>query len=122
MKTIVLFLSLLFASLLFIGMPDTVAAQAPPGVYEIKARHSDKCLDVPGSSRADGTHIIQYTCNHTTNQIWKIYEGPTGYHTIRANHSDKCLDVPRSSTENDTGVIQFNAIILKSTMADHQFA
>lgn len=107
MKTKVFVLNVLFLSLFFIGMQVELNAQVLPGEYEIKARHSGKCLDVPGSSRANGIGIIQYTCNRTTNQVWKINEGPAGYYTIRAKHSGKCLDVSRSSAENGAEILQF---------------
>lgn len=84
---------------------DTLALN---GEYEVVARHSGKCLDVPGSSTANGTNIIQFTCNHTTNQRWEISEGPSGYHYIIPKHSGKCLDVAGSSTGDRALVIQYN--------------
>ena len=77
------------------------------GIYEIRAMHSDKCLDVPHSCNKDEVEIIQYRCNNTTNQRWKITEGPDGYYEIRAMHSDKCLDVPKSSTADGVRIIQY---------------
>ena len=39
------------------------------GYYQLKARHSGKCLDVYGRSTADGANMIQWTCNSSnTNQ------------------------------------------------------
>ena len=43
--------------------------QSPtPGQFNVVAKHSSLCLDVPGSEQAPGTAIIQYTCNTAVNQ------------------------------------------------------
>ncbi len=38
------------------------------GYYRFVARHSGKCLDVPGSSTAESLQLQQYTCNNTNAQ------------------------------------------------------
>lgn len=40
--------------------------------YEIRAMHSDKCLDVPNSSKASGVQLIQYQCFGTNNQRYRL--------------------------------------------------
>ncbi|MFF4268574.1 family 43 glycosylhydrolase [Streptomyces sp. NPDC001536] len=40
--------------------------------YTITNRNSGKCLDVAGSSTADGANVQQYTCNGGNNQKWRI--------------------------------------------------
>jgi len=42
------------------------------GYYRFIARHSGKCLDVPGSSTADGVQLQQYTCNGTAAQSFRL--------------------------------------------------
>ena len=69
------------------------------GVYEVKAAHSDKWLDVPHSSLEDSANIIQFSCTNATNQQWRFVR-KSGYYEISAVHSGKCLDVPRSSQAN----------------------
>ena len=76
------------------------------GVYEIRAVHSDKCLDVPRSSLADNSSIIQFNCTNARNQQWR-FVSKSGYYEISAVHSGKCLDVPRSSQVNRTELIQY---------------
>ena len=49
------------------------------GVYEVRAVHSDKCLDVPRSSRDDGSNIIQFNCTNATNQQWRLVQ-KAGYY------------------------------------------
>ncbi|MGQ4483973.1 ricin-type beta-trefoil lectin domain protein [Streptomyces sp. SAS_276] len=53
-----------------------------------------KCLDVAGSSSADGAAVQTYDCNGTAAQQWTV--GSDG--TIRA--LGKCLDVTGNSTAN----------------------
>ncbi|SNS25990.1 Ricin-type beta-trefoil lectin domain-like [Streptosporangium subroseum] len=43
---------------------------ATGGHYQLKARHSCKCLDIVNASTADGADIQQYTCGGGTNQQW----------------------------------------------------
>lgn len=45
---------------------------ATPTSYTLVNRNSGKCLDVNGSSTADGADILQWTCNGGSNQKWKI--------------------------------------------------
>ena len=76
------------------------------GVYEMRAVHSDKCLDVPRSSRSSGANIIQYDCTNATNQQWR-FRRTSGFYEISAVHSGKCLDVPGSSQANRVELIQY---------------
>lgn len=46
------------------------------GYYHFVARHSGKCLDVPGSSTADSVQLIQYTCNGTGAQSFRLVTQP----------------------------------------------
>ncbi|MGC4771798.1 RICIN domain-containing protein [Micromonospora sp. DT44] len=42
------------------------------GYYRIVNRSSGKCLDVPGASTADSVQLIQYTCNGTAAQSFRL--------------------------------------------------
>jgi glucosylceramidase len=42
------------------------------GFYRFVSRHSGKCLDVPRSSTADGVKLVQYTCNGTGAQAFRL--------------------------------------------------
>jgi subtilisin family serine protease len=42
------------------------------GYYRVVARHSGKCLDVPGASTADSVQLQQWTCNATNAQSFTI--------------------------------------------------
>jgi mannan endo-1,4-beta-mannosidase len=41
-------------------------------LYKIVSQSSGKVLDVPGSSKTDGTKIQQFTDNGGTNQHWRV--------------------------------------------------
>lgn len=70
------------------------------GYYEIKAKHSGKCLDVGRSSQSSNAKIIQYPCNNTTNQHWMVKKTVLGVYEIKVKHSGKCLSIPNLSTNN----------------------
>ncbi len=42
------------------------------GYYHFVSRHSGKCLDVPGASTADSVQLVQYTCNGTGAQSFRL--------------------------------------------------
>lgn len=46
------------------------------GYYHFVARHSGKCLDVPGSSSDDWVQLIQYSCNGTGAQSFRLVAQP----------------------------------------------
>ncbi|MFD8972875.1 MULTISPECIES: endo-1,4-beta-xylanase [unclassified Streptomyces] len=58
-----------------------------PGAGQIKGVASGRCLDVPGSSTADGTQLNLWDCNNRTNQQWTY----TTAGELRV-YGDKCLD------------------------------
>jgi hypothetical protein len=42
------------------------------GFYEIRARHSSKCLDVANASTTHAADVIQGTCSGGANQKWRF--------------------------------------------------
>jgi trehalose utilization protein/ricin-type beta-trefoil lectin protein len=42
------------------------------GYYHFVNRNSGKCLDVPAASTADGVQLVQYTCNGTAAQSFRL--------------------------------------------------
>ena len=44
------------------------------GFYELRARHSNKCLDVPGSSIEQGVVLQQWDCNGTGAQSFRFVQ------------------------------------------------
>src|SRR5262245_31559939 len=59
----------------------------PPGVYEIVARHSDKCLSTRGTSLNDGAQANQWACIGEPNQRWSVEPLDAGYYRIVSKHS-----------------------------------
>ena len=80
---------------------------ATPGLYQLVASHSQKCLDVPEWSLNDGIPVIQWTCNGGDNQTWSLEAASDGYSRLVARHSGKCLDVSGVSTEDRADIIQW---------------
>jgi hypothetical protein len=46
------------------------------GDYKLVARHSGRCLDVPGASTGDGPQLQQYGCNGTGAQTFHLVQQP----------------------------------------------
>jgi glucosylceramidase len=46
------------------------------GLYELVARNSGKCLDVPGGSTSSGTQLQQWTCTGAANQAFALVAQP----------------------------------------------
>jgi trehalose utilization protein/ricin-type beta-trefoil lectin protein len=44
----------------------------PAGTYHFVNRNSGKCLDVPGASATDGVQLVQYACNGTAAQSFRL--------------------------------------------------
>ena len=42
------------------------------GFFRLVARHSGRCLDVPGQSTANGLQLQQWDCNGTVAQAWRL--------------------------------------------------
>lgn len=70
------------------------------------ARHSGKCLNVPGWSTASGTRLIQFTCGTgQANERFRGVTAPGGYMLQNVN-SGKCVTVPGASLTPGTAVTQ----------------
>src|SRR5262249_3731310 len=85
---------------------DLVAAIGAGKTFDIQARHSGKCLDVPGGSRADGTRVQQWECLEVPNQHWQFIAVEKGWVKIVNVHSGKCLQVEGAARENGARVVQ----------------
>lgn len=78
-----------------------VAAGGTPlaaGEYTIQSAHSGKCIDVPGSSTADGAKLQQWTCNGTGAQRFRVVELGGGSFEIVNTNSNRAFDVEGVST------------------------
>lgn len=75
---------------------------------EITSRHSGLCLDVDGSSTADGGNVQQWTCTGGANQHWELQDVGGGYVEIVNRNSGLCLDVNEWSTADGANVQQWS--------------
>lgn len=84
---------------------DTGAAGAHT-VVKIRAKHSGKCLDVEGASRANGAKVIQWDCHGGANQKWRLVRVHGGF-LVKSVNSGKCMDVKEGRTASGTPLIQW---------------
>jgi hypothetical protein len=68
---------------------------------------SGKCLDVSGSSTANGAKIQQWGCNGTNAQSFTLEDRGGGAYRVRNASSNKCLDVTDGGTSDGTKVQQY---------------
>lgn len=77
-----------------------------PTTSRLQARHSSKCMDVPGASNASGTGLVQWACNSGANQQWAADDLGNGYVRLKAAHSGMCADIASQSTSNGAAIVQ----------------
>ncbi|MEV6332647.1 RICIN domain-containing protein [Streptomyces sp. NPDC051909] len=58
------------------GIPQQVARPEVGKYYQIRARHSGKCLDVAYMSKDHGADVIQGDCWNGANQLWRFVPAP----------------------------------------------
>ncbi|MFE1754472.1 ricin-type beta-trefoil lectin domain protein [Streptomyces anandii] len=73
-----------------------------PVVVEVHAA-KDKCLDVQGGKKDNGTPVQVYKCNGTAAQKWLLYGSEQSLHLRNVNAS-KCLDVAGNNAANGTKI------------------
>ncbi|WP_405717980.1 family 43 glycosylhydrolase [Streptomyces sp. NBC_01537] len=81
---------------------------ATPTAYTITNRNSGKCLDVSGSSTADGADVIQYTCNGGANQKWRIEDQANDTSRLVNVATGKVLDTANCGTADGTNLQQWS--------------
>lgn len=77
-------------------------------IYQVKARHSGKVLDVATNSTANGALVNQWTYAGAANQKWKIESTGDGYYKITAMHSNKVLDIVGGSVNENIAAHQWD--------------
>jgi hypothetical protein len=66
---------------------------APPVGAVVRGVGSNRCLDVPNSSSANGTQVQIWDCNGGANQSWNLTSGKQ-----LQVYGNKCLDVTGAAT------------------------
>jgi hypothetical protein len=95
------------------GLSGCVRQAPPPAAdrtYELVAAHSRQCLDVEGSSSADGAQVLQWTCGGQANQQWRVVDSPGGGVRLIARHSGKCLSAAGADPDNLEAVVQESCV------------
>ncbi|GBU21513.1 hypothetical protein R80B4_01406 [Fibrobacteres bacterium R8-0-B4] len=77
------------------------------GAYTIKNVKSGKVIDVPRSSKDNGTELTIYAGGGTANQKWNVTPNVDGYVSIKNVNSGLAMDVPKNSAANGTKIIQY---------------
>ncbi|MCE4557811.1 RICIN domain-containing protein [Pelomonas cellulosilytica] len=77
-----------------------------PAGGTLQARHSSKCLDVPGFSSSSGTALVQWNCSGGANQQWSFEAAGGGWSRVKISHSGQCLDIASQSTAGGVALIQ----------------
>jgi hypothetical protein len=78
----------------------------PNTQYKICNKTSGKCLDVAGSSTANGAQIVQRTYGSAPSQKWTISPGAPGKYKILNVNSGRSIDMTRESLANGTVLVQ----------------
>ncbi|MFJ3303528.1 ricin-type beta-trefoil lectin domain protein [Streptomyces sp. NPDC086549] len=73
-----------------------------PTVIEVHAA-KDKCLDVQGGKKDNGTPVQVYTCNGSAAQKWVLWGGEDSLHLENVN-ALRCLDVAGNNAANGTKI------------------
>jgi len=86
---------------------DAIQAPIAAGDYTLHTQVSGKCLDVSGSSTADGAKVQEWSCNGTHAQVFHVIPTDNGYYRIVNINSDKALDIRDVSTQENAPLQQW---------------
>jgi GH43 family beta-xylosidase len=71
--------------------------------YSVVNRDGEKCLEVQGSSTADGAQLQQSTCNNGPNQQWSLDYLANGYYRLLNRNSGKALEAAGGPSATQEG-------------------
>jgi GH43 family beta-xylosidase len=80
---------------------------ATPTSYRLVNRNSGKCLEVAGSSTADGGNIQQWACNIGNNQRWRIEDLGDDTNRLVNVGSGRVMDVANCGTGDGVDIRQW---------------
>lgn len=90
----------------------SLGSGANAGKYNLKYKHSGKCLDVENGSTASGARVIQNTCNSASasqklalDTVASAASSPLP-RVLRFQHSNLCLIVKNQGTASGTAIVQ----------------
>ena len=86
-KWAILFIMVSFSGIMYVNVAE--AARLLASNVELRGNYG-KCLDIRGPSKANGTDVQLYECQHVPQQRWDIWDNGE----IRSRWADnKCLDI-----------------------------
>lgn len=89
---------------------DAVALSLVAGDYVLRSVANNKCVDISGSSTADGAKVQIWDCNGTGAQRFNIAPTSDGYWKIINVNSGKGLDIQGASTDANAPVHQWSYV------------
>ncbi len=97
------------AAVLAVALPSQAASTpAAGGVYTLVPGASGKCIEVPGTSTANGTLLTQAACvAGATRQQWQVVVSGSGYGLVNVG-SGKCVDVPSGAVTSGLQLQQYS--------------
>ncbi|MGC9541351.1 family 43 glycosylhydrolase [Streptomyces sp. UG1] len=81
---------------------------ATPTSYTLVNRNSGKCLDVSGGNTADGTNILQWSCNGGANQKWRVEDLGDDTNRLVSVATGKVMDTAECSAADGAGIRQWS--------------
>ncbi|MFF8189896.1 family 43 glycosylhydrolase [Streptomyces bobili] len=76
--------------------------------YTVRNRNSGKCLEVAGSSAADGANVQQYACNGGANQRWRLEDQGDDTSRLVNVATGKVMDTADCSTADGADLRQWS--------------
>ncbi|MFT5759599.1 MAG: hypothetical protein ACI9LM_004366 [Alteromonadaceae bacterium] len=99
----------------FLKKTGNAALPADPpsmsGVYQIKNKNSERCLDISGASVLPGANVQTWSCNNTLAQRFKVVD-LGGYNLLLRPlvNQNLCVDVADISKDNGGNVHQWTCV------------
>ena len=77
------------------------------GIYKLKHKGTNQCLDVINNSNLPGDNVQQCDDNGTAAQQWVITLEAGGFFKLKHKGTNQCLDVAYNSNDNGANVVQY---------------
>ncbi len=90
------------------SLADAISTPIEAGDYVLHVVATNRCLDISGSSHADGAKVQEWTCNGTKAQVFHVTPRGDGYYEILNAGSGKSLDVRDISVKENAPLQQWS--------------
>lgn len=81
-----------------------IFADKGSGYFEIRAEHSNNCVENLNSSTADGARLVQASCTGQANQLFRLENKDSGKQKIHSKTNDKCIQARSKSSKSSIQV------------------